>query len=91
MYTSIDRRGRRFDDDRRRTHHHLQQLSSGPGQLPEAQQQLVDGRAAYERHHIGPVGATLQSCPVQGGGLPAQVIFSPAFPCADHLNIGFLH
>jgi hypothetical protein len=39
--------------------------------------------------HVGPTGATIQSCQVQGG-LPTMVIFSPATPCANHFNIGFL-
>jgi hypothetical protein len=39
--------------------------------------------------HIGPSGATIQSCRVQGG-LPTAVIFSPATPCVNHFNIGFL-
>jgi hypothetical protein len=40
--------------------------------------------------HIGPSGATIQSCSVNGSLFPAQVIFSPATPCNNHFNIGFL-
>jgi hypothetical protein len=40
--------------------------------------------------HVGPSGATIQSCWVKDSLLPTEVIFSPATPCNNHFNIGFL-
>jgi hypothetical protein len=40
--------------------------------------------------HIGPSGATIQSCKVKDSVFPIEVIFSPATPCNNHFNIGFL-
>ncbi len=40
--------------------------------------------------HVGPSGATIQSCAVQGSVLPAVVIFSPQTPCVNNFSIGFV-
>jgi hypothetical protein len=40
--------------------------------------------------HVGPTGATIQACAVQGSKIPAQVIFSPQTPCINNFSMGFV-
>jgi hypothetical protein len=39
--------------------------------------------------HVGPSGATVQTCKGKDG-IPKEVIFSPPTPCVNHFNIGFV-
>lgn len=45
------------------------------------------GGPAMKGAHIGPTGATEQTCKLSGSVLPAVVIFSPQTPCVNNFNI----